>query len=136
MPNPLPSPSTVLSPYLESGAVPGLVWAVARGDDVRVETSVRSLARVAAPRAGRRCRGYEVPCPHSGVQVDASQGGGEAERGVAPEHEESTVGITCVAAPVFDGDGPAVAAISIKLRGGRADSARRPGTRRGGSLAA
>jgi CubicO group peptidase (beta-lactamase class C family) len=37
MPNTLPSPSTVLSPYLESGAVPGLVWAVARGDDVRVE---------------------------------------------------------------------------------------------------
>jgi IclR family acetate operon transcriptional repressor len=35
------------------------------------------------------------------------------ERGVALEHEESTVGITCVAAPVFDGEGPAVAAISI-----------------------
>ena len=35
------------------------------------------------------------------------------ERGVALEREESAVGITCVAAPVFDADGTAIAAISI-----------------------
>jgi IclR family acetate operon transcriptional repressor len=35
------------------------------------------------------------------------------ERGVALEREESSVGITCVAAPVFDADGTAIAAISI-----------------------
>ncbi|HVV18101.1 MAG TPA: IclR family transcriptional regulator [Pseudonocardiaceae bacterium] len=35
------------------------------------------------------------------------------ERGVAEEHEESTVGIACVAAPVLDSTGTAVAAVSI-----------------------
>jgi IclR family acetate operon transcriptional repressor len=35
------------------------------------------------------------------------------ERGVALEREESAVGITCVAAPVLDADGTAIAAISI-----------------------
>jgi DNA-binding IclR family transcriptional regulator len=35
------------------------------------------------------------------------------ETGVAFEHEESTVGITCVAAPVHDSQGDVVAAISI-----------------------
>ena len=35
------------------------------------------------------------------------------ERGVALEHEESTVGITCVAAPVLDPTGVATAAVSI-----------------------
>jgi DNA-binding IclR family transcriptional regulator len=35
------------------------------------------------------------------------------ERGVAEEHEESTVGVACVAAPVRDADGIAVAAVSI-----------------------
>ncbi|WP_133905237.1 IclR family transcriptional regulator [Actinophytocola oryzae] len=35
------------------------------------------------------------------------------DRGVAMEHEESTVGITCVAAPVLDTDGFALAAVSI-----------------------
>jgi DNA-binding IclR family transcriptional regulator len=35
------------------------------------------------------------------------------ERGVAEEHEESSVGIACVAAPVLDGRGTAVAAVSI-----------------------
>ncbi len=35
------------------------------------------------------------------------------ERGVAEEHEESTVGVACVAAPVLDADGTAVAAVSI-----------------------
>jgi DNA-binding IclR family transcriptional regulator len=35
------------------------------------------------------------------------------DRGVAFEYEESTVGITCVAAPVLDGTGTAVAAVSI-----------------------
>lgn len=34
-------------------------------------------------------------------------------RGVAFEHEESTVGVTCVAAPVLGADGMAVAAVSI-----------------------
>jgi DNA-binding IclR family transcriptional regulator len=33
--------------------------------------------------------------------------------GVAEEHEESTVGIACTAAPVMDASGRAVAAISI-----------------------
>ncbi|MCW0213190.1 MAG: beta-lactamase family protein [Pseudonocardia sp.] len=37
MPSTLPSPQPVLSPYLANGSVPGLVWAVAHGDDVRVE---------------------------------------------------------------------------------------------------
>ena len=35
------------------------------------------------------------------------------ESGVALEREESSVGVTCVAAPVLDVDGAAVAAISI-----------------------
>jgi DNA-binding IclR family transcriptional regulator len=35
------------------------------------------------------------------------------ERGVAEEHEESTVGVACVAAPVLDARGHAVAAVSI-----------------------
>jgi IclR family acetate operon transcriptional repressor len=35
------------------------------------------------------------------------------DRGVAMEYEESTVGITCVAAPVLDAEGRAVAAVSI-----------------------
>jgi IclR family acetate operon transcriptional repressor len=35
------------------------------------------------------------------------------ESGVALEREESGVGVTCVAAPVLDDDGTAVAAISI-----------------------
>lgn len=35
------------------------------------------------------------------------------ERGVAEEHEESTVGVACVAAPVLDSGGVAVAAVSI-----------------------
>lgn len=35
------------------------------------------------------------------------------DRGVAVEHEESGVGVTCVAAPVLDTEGAAVAAVSI-----------------------
>ncbi|MFL6124761.1 IclR family transcriptional regulator [Actinophytocola sp.] len=35
------------------------------------------------------------------------------DRGVATEHEESGVGITCVSAPVLDAEGVAVAAVSI-----------------------
>ena len=35
------------------------------------------------------------------------------ERGVAYEREESGVGVTCVAAPVLDADGRALAALSI-----------------------
>lgn len=35
------------------------------------------------------------------------------DRGVAEEHEESAVGVACVAAPVLDADGQAVAAVSI-----------------------
>ena len=46
------------------------------------------------------------------------------ERGVAEEHEESTVGIACVAAPVLDGTGIAVAAISITGWANRLDTAR------------
>lgn len=46
------------------------------------------------------------------------------ERGVAMEHEESTVGITCVAAPVLDADGVAVAAVSITGWVNRLDPAR------------
>jgi IclR family acetate operon transcriptional repressor len=45
-------------------------------------------------------------------------------RGVALEHEESTVGITCVAAPVLDAQGTAVAAVSITGWVNRLDSAR------------
>jgi len=46
------------------------------------------------------------------------------ERGVAEEHEESTVGIACVAAPVLDGGRYAVAAISITGWANRLDTAR------------
>jgi IclR family acetate operon transcriptional repressor len=46
------------------------------------------------------------------------------ERGVAEEHEESTVGIACVAAPVRDGSLHAVAAISITGWANRLDTAR------------
>ncbi|WP_297646955.1 IclR family transcriptional regulator [Pseudonocardia sp.] len=46
------------------------------------------------------------------------------ERGVAEEHEESTVGIACVAAPVLDGSGDAVAAISITGWANRLDTER------------
>jgi IclR family transcriptional regulator, acetate operon repressor len=46
------------------------------------------------------------------------------ERGVAEEHEESTVGIACVAAPVRDGGPHAVAAISITGWAHRLDTAR------------
>ena len=46
------------------------------------------------------------------------------ERGVAEEHEESTVGIACVAAPVRDGGPHAVAAISITGWANRLDTAR------------
>ncbi|MGQ0483282.1 MAG: IclR family transcriptional regulator [Pseudonocardia sp.] len=45
-------------------------------------------------------------------------------RGVAEEHEESTVGIACVAAPVLAADGYAVAAISITGWAHRLDTAR------------
>lgn len=38
---------------------------------------------------------------------------GVVKRGIAEEHEESTVGIACVAAPVLDAEGFAVAAVSI-----------------------
>jgi DNA-binding IclR family transcriptional regulator len=38
------------------------------------------------------------------------------ETGVAEELEESTIGIVCVASPVFDGRGSAVAAVSITGR--------------------
>ena len=46
------------------------------------------------------------------------------ERGVSEEHEESTVGIACVAAPVRDGSLHAVAAISITGWANRLDAAR------------
>jgi DNA-binding IclR family transcriptional regulator len=46
------------------------------------------------------------------------------DRGVAEEHEESTVGIACVAAPVLDGSGHAVAAISITGWANRLDTGR------------
>jgi DNA-binding IclR family transcriptional regulator len=46
------------------------------------------------------------------------------ERGVALEHEESTVGITCVAAPILDDGGLAVAAVSITGWVNRLDPAR------------
>ena len=49
---------------------------------------------------------------------------GVREHGVAREHEESTVGIACVAAPVLDGDGRAVAAISITGWANRVDTGR------------
>jgi DNA-binding IclR family transcriptional regulator len=44
--------------------------------------------------------------------------------GVAEEHEESTVGIACTAAPVLDASGRAVAAISITGWANRMDTAR------------
>ncbi|MHA6793651.1 IclR family transcriptional regulator [Pseudonocardia bannensis] len=44
--------------------------------------------------------------------------------GVAEEHEESAVGIACVAAPVLDADGLAVAAVSITGWANRMDTAR------------
>jgi DNA-binding IclR family transcriptional regulator len=44
--------------------------------------------------------------------------------GVAEEHEESTVGIACAAAPVLDARGQAVAAISITGWANRMDTAR------------
>ncbi|GAB3467537.1 IclR family transcriptional regulator [Actinophytocola sediminis] len=46
------------------------------------------------------------------------------QRGVATEHEESTVGITCVAAPVLGADGTAVAAVSITGWVNRLETAR------------
>jgi DNA-binding IclR family transcriptional regulator len=46
------------------------------------------------------------------------------EHGVAREHEESTVGIACVAAPVLGADGWAVAAISITGWANRIDTGR------------
>jgi IclR family acetate operon transcriptional repressor len=44
--------------------------------------------------------------------------------GVAEEHEESTVGIACAAAPAMDASGRAVAAISITGWANRMDTAR------------
>jgi IclR family transcriptional regulator, acetate operon repressor len=49
---------------------------------------------------------------------------GIREHGVAEEHEESTVGIACVAAPVLDVDGRALAAISITGWANRMDTRR------------
>jgi DNA-binding IclR family transcriptional regulator len=46
------------------------------------------------------------------------------ETGVAFEHEESCVGIACVASPVIGDDGTAVAAVSITGRVNRIDTAR------------
>ena len=46
------------------------------------------------------------------------------EQGTAVEHEESTVGIACVAAPVLDGGAHAVAAISITGWANRLDTGR------------
>lgn len=46
------------------------------------------------------------------------------ERGTAVEHEESTVGIACVAAPVLGGDGTALAAVSITGWAHRMDTSR------------
>jgi DNA-binding IclR family transcriptional regulator len=46
------------------------------------------------------------------------------DTGVAEEHEESTVGIACVASPVLDGGGRAVAAVSITGRATRIDPSR------------
>lgn len=47
-----------------------------------------------------------------------------AERGIAEEHEESTVGIACVAAPVLDASGTAVAAVSLTGWAHRLDTGR------------
>jgi IclR family transcriptional regulator, acetate operon repressor len=46
------------------------------------------------------------------------------ERGFAEEHEESTVGVACVAAPVFDASGAAVAAVSVAGRTHKIDTSR------------
>lgn len=46
------------------------------------------------------------------------------DRGIAVENEESTVGITCVAAPVLDTKGTALAAVSITGWVNRLDAAR------------
>jgi DNA-binding IclR family transcriptional regulator len=46
------------------------------------------------------------------------------DRGIAVEHEESTVGITCVAAPVLDTTGTALAAVSITGWVNRLDTTR------------
>jgi IclR family transcriptional regulator, acetate operon repressor len=46
------------------------------------------------------------------------------ERGVAEEHEESTVGIACVAAPILDREGTPVAAVSITGWANRIDTSR------------
>ncbi|GAA4552663.1 IclR family transcriptional regulator [Pseudonocardia xishanensis] len=46
------------------------------------------------------------------------------ETGIAFEHEESTVGISCVASPVIDINGEAVAAVSITGRANTIDTAR------------
>lgn len=49
---------------------------------------------------------------------------GIRERGTAFEHEESTVGIACVAAPVLDDHGTALAAVSITGWANRLDTSR------------
>lgn len=46
------------------------------------------------------------------------------DRGFAEEHEESTVGIACVAAPILAADGAPVAAVSITGWANRLDTAR------------
>lgn len=46
------------------------------------------------------------------------------DTGIAEEHEESTVGVACVASPVFDSRGRAVAAVSITGRTHDMDTAR------------
>jgi DNA-binding IclR family transcriptional regulator len=46
------------------------------------------------------------------------------DRGVAMEYEESTIGVTCVAAPVLDTDGMAMAAVSITGWANRLDPTR------------
>jgi IclR family transcriptional regulator, acetate operon repressor len=48
----------------------------------------------------------------------------DRERGFAMEREESTVGIACVAAPVFDAAGTAVAAVSVTGRPHKVDPSR------------
>jgi IclR family acetate operon transcriptional repressor len=45
-------------------------------------------------------------------------------RGLAEEHEESTMGIACVAAPVLTTDGRVVAAVSVTTRTNRLDTRR------------
>lgn len=46
------------------------------------------------------------------------------ETGIAVEHEESSIGISCVASPVIGADGTAVAAVSITGRANRIDTSR------------